>query len=185
MRLTERCHHHLEGGVSHGDIAIDATAGNGHDTVKLAELVGRDGKVIAIDLQDAAIQSTKTRLESVGFLNRCELIQNDHAAALKQLEAAYSKQASAITFNLGYLPGSDKQVQTSAENTLPALDSAMRLLKPTGLLLVTAYRGHAGGPEEAEQVALWMRTNCPKATSHEPEVSGTRIPPILWVARAG
>ena len=35
----------LEKAVSPGDIAIDATAGNGHDTLFLAKLVGENGHV--------------------------------------------------------------------------------------------------------------------------------------------
>ena len=182
MRLTERVHRYLEECVNAGDQVIDATAGNGHDALKLAELVGPEGKVIAIDLQAEAIGATGVRLESAGLLDRSELIQGDHREVLQELEASHRQRIAAITFNLGYLPGSDKQIQTSPTSTLPALDSAWRLLQPGGRLLVTAYRGHPGGLDEAERVAEWMQENCPQAQRHEPEVRGERIPPILWAA---
>jgi hypothetical protein len=93
---------------------------------------------------------------------------------------------SAITFNLGYLPGSDKTIQTEPKSTLGALRAASDLLKSDGLLLVVAYRGHDGGQTEATQVADWMQTIQERGwtvKSHEPIVTGRRVPPILWVAR--
>ncbi len=184
MRLTELAHLQLEAQLAPGDCAIDATAGNGYDTVKLAELVGRDGQVIAIDLQAEAIASTRARLNATPLETACELIQDNHAQALQALVATHSNKVSAITFNLGYLPGSDKSVQTLSETTLPALDACTALLKPGGLLLVTAYRGHPGGESEAAAVAEWMqRQSGWHIESHEPDVTGPRIPPILWIAR--
>ncbi|MGB0417054.1 MAG: methyltransferase domain-containing protein, partial [Coraliomargarita sp.] len=92
MRLTERCHRYLEDAVNRGNLAIDATAGNGHDTVKLAELVGADGRVLAIDLQQQAIDAAQARLEAASVLERCELILGDHARVLKQFERDHAQQ---------------------------------------------------------------------------------------------
>ena len=184
MRLTELAHQLLEAQIAPGDCAIDATAGNGYDTVKLAELVGTGGQVIAIDLQAEAIASTRARLKAAQLETPCKLRQGDHAHALQSLLATHANKVSAITFNLGYLPGSDKSVQTLTETTLPALDTCTALLKPGGLLLVTAYRGHTGGASEAAAVADWMQQPTGwTIESHEPDVNGPRIPPILWVAR--
>ncbi|MGB0743413.1 MAG: tRNA (mnm(5)s(2)U34)-methyltransferase [Opitutales bacterium] len=187
MRLTEQVHLQLEVVLRPGDTAVDATAGNGHDTLAMAKLVGSTGKVIAIDLQAAAIESTCSRLEEAGQLSQCELIEGDHAEVFNELLAKYRGGISAITFNLGYLPGSDKALTTSPEKTLRALDAAQALLKPGGILLVTAYRGHPGGRDEAKQVAQWMGTlsgNHWHTEVREPLTENKEsFPPILWIVR--
>jgi ubiquinone/menaquinone biosynthesis C-methylase UbiE len=184
MQLTELAHDYLTKHLHHGDLAIDATAGNGHDTLKMAELVGPDGRVVAIDIQASAISATSLRLSDADQLARCELIEGDHANTLEGLANEHSNQAAAITFNLGYLPGSDKSIQTTPASTLTALDAAARLLKSGGILLVTAYRGHEGGLAESESVAQWMHVKEAQGwevESHEPKAN--RIPPILWVLK--
>jgi len=184
MQLTQLAHEYLTQHITDGSIAIDATAGNGYDTLKMAQLVGTAGKVIAIDVQARAIAATGQRLSAAGLSDRCELRQADHAQALIELCAPYKTRVSAITFNLGYLPGSDKCIQTTPSNTISALNAAARLLLPGGVLIVIAYRGHPGGLDEAERVELWMQQQAAaggQIKCHEP--TATRIPPILWVLR--
>tara|TARA_B110000285_G_scaffold164687_2_gene183922 strand:+ start:1534 stop:2100 length:567 start_codon:yes stop_codon:yes gene_type:complete len=186
MQLTDIVHDYLSAHLKPGDHALDATAGNGYDSTVMATLVGAEGHVIAIDIQASAIDATRTRLEAAGCLAQVELLVADHAQALSSLCSNYAQTMRAITFNLGYLPGSDKRIQTEPESTLGALLAASELLKPDGLLLVTAYRGHDGGQTEANQVANWMQTVQERGwtvESHEPIVTSSRVPPILWVAR--
>jgi 16S rRNA C1402 N4-methylase RsmH len=184
MRLTEKVHHILTNHLEEGDQAIDATAGNGYDTLFLAEQVGPSGKVIAIDIQDCAIQSTREKLDSAGLIDRVRLVTEDHATALRNLIASNVGKIAAITFNLGYLPGSDKSIQTHLESTEEALATSIQLLTIGGYLCVTAYRGHSGGIAEAETVEAFMRksqTEGHAVDCHEPESSNS--PPILWVLR--
>ncbi|MGJ8648928.1 MAG: tRNA (mnm(5)s(2)U34)-methyltransferase [Opitutaceae bacterium] len=184
MHLTELAHQYLEAHLHIGDLAIDATAGNGHDTLKMAELVGNTGKVFGIDIQTAAIEATLTRLTDANQSKQCQLIEGDHADALAALCEHHKSNITAMTFNLGYLPGSDKSVQTKPEATLRALNFAQQLLHPKGVLLVTAYRGHEGGLEESKHVEAWMlarKAEGAKIETHEP--TANRIPPILWVYR--
>ena len=184
MRLTEKVHHILTNHLKEGDRAIDATSGNGYDTLFLAGQVGSSGKVIAIDIQDCAIQSTRERLETAGLIDRVRLVSEDHAVALGKLIEANREKVAAITFNLGYLPGSDKRIQTRAESTEAALAAAIQFLVPGGCLCVTAYRGHSGGTVEAATVQPFMRqyqTEGNAVECHEPESSNS--PPILWVLR--
>ena len=184
MRLTERVHHYLNAQLKPGDHAIDATAGNGHDTAHMASLVGPKGQVIAIDIQKSAIDATRKRLNTQSCLAQVQLLCGEHSAILQSLCPKHARTICAITFNLGYLPGSDKHIRTTPETTLRALDASRQLLKPEGLLLVTAYRGHEGGQAEADTVARWMKTlqteGCP-VESHTPATRGTRKPPILWI----
>ena len=157
MRLTELVHRYLSTQLRPGDRAIDATSGNGHDTLHMAKLVGSIGRIIAIDIQKTAIAATSVRLEANDCLQQVELFLDDHSRALQSLGLTQAQTFNAITFNLGYLPGSDKKVQTKPETTLSALDASGKLLKPGGLLLLTAYRGHTGGHIEADHVARWMQ----------------------------
>jgi len=184
MRLTEKVHHILTNHLKEGDRAIDATAGNGYDTLFLAEQVGPSGKVTAIDIQDCAIRSTREKLESAGLIDRVKLVTDDHATALRKLIEANREKIAAITFNLGYLPGSDKCIQTLAESTKEALAASIQLLSPGGCLCVTAYRGHSGGIAETQTVEAFMRKSQMEGHAvdcHEPESS--HIPPILWVLK--
>ena len=184
MRLTEKVHQILTNHLEEGDQAIDATAGNGYDTLFLAEQVGPSGKVIAIDIQDSAIRSTREKLESAGLIDRVKLVTDDHATALRNLIASNVGKVAAITFNLGYLPGSDKSIQTETESTEEALAASIQLLNPGGFLCVTAYRGHSGGIAEAETVEAFMRksqTEGHAVDCYEPESSSS--PPILWALK--
>ena len=138
-----------------GDVAVDATAGNGHDTVHLARLVGKSGRVYAVDVQQQAIRATqhkvKTRAESVDV----RLFHADHAALRQHIDDADVGNIGAVMFNLGYLPRADHDVKTSPETTLPALQTSLELLRPGGVVTVVLYTGHEGGPTEAEAVRQW------------------------------
>ena len=188
MRLTERVHHYLNTQLKPGDHAIDATAGNGHDAAHMASLVGPKGQVIAIDIQKAAIDTTRERLNTRGCSAQVQLLTGEHSSILQSLCSKHAQTICAITFNLGYLPGSDKHIRTTPETTLRALDASRQLLNPKGLLLVTAYRGHEGGQAEANAVAGWMETlqaeGC-SVESYTPATQGTRTPPILWIMSLG
>ena len=54
-------HHYWERLLRPGDWAIDATCGNGNDTLKLAQILG-EGGVIGIDIQQEAINKTEALL---------------------------------------------------------------------------------------------------------------------------
>ena len=141
-------------------------------------------KVIAIDIQDRAIKSTREKLDSAGLIDRVRLVADDHATALRNLIASNVGKIAAITFNLGYLPGSDKSIQTQVESTEEALAASIQLLSPGGYLSVTAYRGHSGGTAEAETVeALMRKSQCEghAVDCFEPESSNS--PPILWLLK--
>ena len=183
MRLTELVHHTLSNHLRDGDFAIDATAGNGHDTNFLAERVGKAGKVFSIDIQLEAIESTRSLLSEKALANRVNLRMGDHSAILEQLSKEYEDSIATIVFNLGYLPGSDKCVKTRAKNTIRALDASTELLRPSGLLCVTAYRAHHGGQEETKSVEAWMAGKVADGwhvMRNEP--ASNNLPPILWLA---
>jgi predicted methyltransferase len=181
MRLVDRAHELLGEALSEGDIAIDATAGNGHDVAFLAEQVGRSGMVYAFDLQKAAIEATTRLLAEKGFGN-VELHQCGHERMDDRLPAEVLGQVTAVTFNLGYLPGGDKSVVTQTRTTCLALRTAMALLRPGGLLLVVAYRGHPGGSEECVAVREEL-SSLTEDLSVEGDPAADATSPLLLAAR--
>lgn len=141
-----------------GDIVIDGTAGRGVDTLKLAELVGASGTVYAFDIQQAALDQTRQRLaalEAPGKLPELKLILENHARMASAVDPAIAGRVAAVMFNLGYLPGSDQTIITEPESTLGALQGALSLLRPGGIITCVLYPGHAGGAEEAAAVEVW------------------------------
>ena len=135
-----------------GDLVIDATAGNGHDTVFLAECVGPGGKVLAFDVQAAALDSARSRVGDAGWV---EFFHESHA---KMADHAAAGSVAVVMFNLGYLPGENHELTTESNETLAALEVAARLLKSGGVLSVICYPGHAAGAAEAVAVEAWMTT---------------------------
>ncbi|HET6872866.1 MAG TPA: class I SAM-dependent methyltransferase [Sporolactobacillaceae bacterium] len=139
--------------LKEGEIAVDATAGNGHDTVFLAHQVGEAGHVFAFDLQKQALKNTETRLKEAGFCERVTLIHASH-----HLAESYIKKEEKLTlalFNLGYLPGGDKSIVTKVETTLRAAEFFLRVLKPNGRVILVLYPGHEEGRLEAAEVETW------------------------------
>lgn len=136
-----------------GDTVVDATAGNGHDTVFLARLTGHSGHVHAFDVQEEAIRSTRERLEAAGLFTPAIHL---HLASHDRLAELVSGPVKAIVFNLGYLPGGDKKTVTCTDSTLAALEQAAALTSPNGLLSVMCYPGHEGGDTEAEAVEAFL-----------------------------
>jgi predicted methyltransferase len=152
-RPTELAHRLLEDVVGEGALAIDATAGNGHDTLFLARLVGPSGRVLAFDVQAAAIESARTLLEREGVAERVVFHHESHVFLADRAEVG---SVDVVMFNLGYLPGADRSVITETDGTLMALNAAAEALRPGGWLCVTCYPGHAGGGDEAEAVEQWL-----------------------------
>ena len=168
--------------MQQGDTVVDATAGNGHDAQLLASLVGVTGHTIAIDIQQSAVESTSSRLERDGL--NADLRLADHAMELNSLRAA-GLQVKAVMFNLGYLPGSDKQVTTDSGSTRAAIQAASEMLKPGGALTIIAYRGHAGGLEEATIVEQYL-AELPTdqfETSRIDSDANNPTSPVLFVVR--
>lgn len=140
--------------VSKDDIVVDATVGNGNDTLFLCELVGAEGKVIGFDIQDKALAKTKEKLEERNMLNRVEIINTGH----ENLKDHVNTHVSAIMFNLGYLPGNNHRITTKYDTTLIAIKQGIELLKKNGVMTISVYPGHAEGFEEKEKLLEFLST---------------------------
>lgn len=150
--LTQQAQDAVRGVVSQGDVVIDATTGNGYDTQFLAELVSPSGRVYAFDVQGAALEKTGRRLEEAGHKNVL-LLNQCHSEMVNQIPTSHHGYVAAVMFNLGYLPGADKQVTTSAATSIEAIAQALALIREGGVVTVLAYTGHDGGASEAQAVA--------------------------------
>ena len=139
-------HRLLRETVRTGDTVLDGTAGNGHDTLFLAQCAGENGRVYAFDIQPQAIAATDERLRQHKMRNRVRLIQAGH----EHLAEHIREPLAAAVFNFGYLPRGSKHIATQAETSLAAVKSALSLLRTGGLLAAVLYHGHeAGKPETA------------------------------------
>lgn len=142
-------HDLIEQVIGEGDTVFDCTMGNGHDTLFLAKHVGAAGQVFAYDVQPAALQTTKTRLEQAGCLDQVHLLLKGHETLQDEL-SRLSVPVAAAMFNLGYLPGSDKTVVTRASSTLKALHQLRKHLRTHGLITLVVYSGHSEGKRERD-----------------------------------
>lgn len=144
--------------VRNGDRVVDATCGNGKDTLLLAELVGPSGTVWAFDIQETALERTRERLRQDGRQEQVRLLHAGH----ERIAELITQKVQAIVFNLGWLPGGPREIATATPTTLQALHAALPLLSPGGLLLITCYPGHPGGDEETAAVQHWCGTLPPR-----------------------
>ena len=145
--------------IREGDVVVDATMGNGKDTLFLCELVGEDGLVHAFDVQEEAVERTRERVEEAGFAERAAL----HLAGHETMKAHVQEGVRAVMFNLGWLPGAQHAVTTLTETTLQAVEAACGLIVPGGIVTICVYPGHDEGKKElaaldAFAAALPVRT---------------------------
>ena len=138
--------------VEPGDTVVDATMGNGHDTQMLCETVGPEGRVWAFDVQAKAVEETRNRLREQGLDGRAELILSGHEHMAEYVKGP----VKAVMFNLGWLPGGDHEVTTRWETTRTAVESALDLLAPMGVLVICAYPGHAEGEREKQELTAFL-----------------------------
>lgn len=141
-------HLHLRSCIRAGDHVVDATCGNGSDTLLLAELVGDSGHVWAFDIQAEAIRRTTSLLADKGLLSRVTLIPHSHQSIAEQVQIPLA----AIVFNLGYLPGGDHSIITQTESTIQAIKQGLPLLLPGGIMTICLYPGHNGGDDEQQAI---------------------------------
>jgi predicted methyltransferase len=182
-RLTDIAHEHLRTVITAGDTVIDATIGNGYDTLFLAECVTEAGRVFGFDVQAAAVEKTRARLQQAQITNT-QLYLQSHAEMLAVLPSTCIGQVSAVMFNLGYLPGSSREIVTQTQSSNIAIEQALTLLKPGGLLSVLAYPGHAGGDVETstliEKFACWQQQFGNVETHRQSELASS---PVLFLIR--
>lgn len=132
--------------IREGDVVVDATMGNGKDTLFLAELVGETGRVYAFDVQQEAVERTRERVQEAGYEARTTLLLAGHETMAQHVKGP----VQAVMFNLGWLPGAEHIVTTRTETTLAAVQAALALIVPGGIVTVCVYPGHEEGGRERQ-----------------------------------
>lgn len=148
-RPLDVSHDFLAEVLNANSISLDATMGNGNDTLFLAK---RSHKVYAFDVQKEALHNTQKRLEEAGVTN-ATLILDGH----EHLSRYVSAPLTAAIFNLGYLPSADKAIITRPQTTLQAIEQVLALLKVGGRVSLMIYYGHEGGEMEKDAVLDFVR----------------------------
>ncbi|WAA11774.1 tRNA (mnm(5)s(2)U34)-methyltransferase [Fervidibacillus halotolerans] len=151
-------HSLLEQTIQPGDFVIDGTAGNGNDTLFLAKLVGKDGKVFAFDIQKEAIERTRKRLEMEKEIEQVTLFLSGHERMKQQIPKKYHGKIAAGIFNLGYLPRGDHSIVTKANSTIEAVKQLLEMLKPGGIIVLVVYHGHPEGKQEKDELLSFSKT---------------------------
>jgi len=173
--------------ISVGDTVIDATCGNGHDSLLLAQLALNDdqGSVFCLDVQKQALKSTAQRLATI-----LPPIQRRRVHYLEQgheiLPELPPQSVALIVYNLGYLPGSDKRIKTQPDTTLRSLDQARPLVRAGGAISLIAYPGHVEGALEQnallKELATWDRNDW-SVCQHSWTNRGPRAPSLFLLQR--
>lgn len=144
VKATKMAQSIVEQVVKENDTVVDATLGNGNDTLFLMGLVP-GGRVYSFDIQESAIESFK---ENLLDRENIFLINDGH----ENINKYVNEKPSAIMFNLGYLPGGDERVITRSETTIEAVSKSLKLLSPGGIISIVSYIGHKGGQDEAMDI---------------------------------
>lgn len=175
--------------LSAGDLAIDATCGNGHDTLRLAQLLLAcpESLIFGLDIQQSALDNTASLLKNSlppSFLTRVLLHLLNHAN-IDQLPLPFPPRL--IVYNLGYLPGGDKTITTQTPTTLQSLHRAIQLLAPDGAISATLYPGHPEGEKEEKEILNWAG-QLPAAkwrVCHHRWINRALSPSLLWIRSIG
>lgn len=183
--FIELAHSYWKALLSPTDCAIDATAGNGFDTLQLATILLPYGKIFAIDIQKEALEATKKRLQehfSEEHLQRVSFHERSHATFPPE---AHEKPIKLIVYNLGYLPRSDKQIKTLAHSTLESLENGLNLLQKGGMISVMCYPGHEEGKVEEGAVLAWAQKLPPKEIKswHHTQPNKPNSPNLLMLEK--
>jgi 16S rRNA G1207 methylase RsmC len=147
--MTTIAHLFLSHLIKKDDILIDATMGNGHDTLFLAN---HAKKVYAFDIQKQAIETTSLLLEK-HQINNVDLILDSH-----ENFSNYVRSFQGVIFNLGYLPHGDKSITTKAFSTIKTIDHMLSKLQQNGYMIIVVYPGHPEGRKESIEIDSYLNT---------------------------
>lgn len=179
-QITSYIQHFIREHVKEGDFCIDATAGNGNDTLLLCQLVGVRGRVLAFDIQKLALEHTQELLERHAC--QAELILESH---VRMGDYAKKESVDCIVFNFGYLPKGDHTICTEAASSIAAIEIGLSLLKRGGLMTLCIYSGQDSGFQERDALLAYLKTidrkeylvilSCYYNRIHHPP-----IPVVIW-----
>lgn len=139
--------------VKHGDVVVDATMGNGNDTIFLCKLVGEKGKVYSFDIQESAVEITKENLKINNVEGQVQLILDGH----ENIDKYIKEEVKLVMFNLGYLPKAEHRITTKVSTTIMAVEKSLKLLQKNGIVILVIYHGHEEGKKEKENIESFVK----------------------------
>lgn len=169
--ISELSHDIVKKYCTNFNVAVDATLGNGYDTDFLSSLFL---KVYSFDIQNIAIENYKNNKK-----NNVILINSSHS----NINNYVKERPDCIIFNLGYLPGGDKNVTTMASSTIESLKTSLKILNNGGIIIVCIYTGHKEGKKEEECILNFVQNLSKKefSTVLHTYVNRQNNPPKLLV----
>lgn len=170
--------------LSPRDLVVDATCGNGQDTLYLSHLVP-EGIVFSFDIQQEALSNAELLLKShlpPEQLQRVFLVLQSHA---KWEAISFPFPPKLIVYNLGYLPGGDKQITTKTVTTLESIKKGLSLLDSKGALSITCYPGHPEGALEEKEILDFFSSLPFKdwMICHHRFINRSNAPSLFWVSK--
>ena len=158
---------------------IDATCGNGHDVLFLSQRTG--GQIFVYDIQDKALSTARNRV----FENLNE--RNSRITFFKACHSSFDLipkkiPIHLIVYNLGYLPGADKNLTTKVKTTLTSIHNALGRITKQGAISITCYPGHEEGAREEKAIlSLFEKINDSKSVLYHRWINRPKSPTLIWI----
>lgn len=188
QHAVKLAHRYWRGFVRKGDTVIDATCGNGHDTLDLTRLALENdkGNVIAFDIQAAALEKAQSLLRANvthEIFERIQWVQGSHAQWPPFVK---TMDVRLVVYNLGYLPGGDKGLTTNTETTWQSLQGALEFLQDGGIISITCYPGHEEGKREETLLLEKLASLDPKRWSicHHRWINRNHPPSLIMIEKS-
>ena len=140
----------MEQFINKESLCVDMTLGNGNDLVRMAKL-STQGELYGFDIQEEAIRRSKEKFSEGSHIH---LILDSH----ENFSNYVKSPIDFAIYNLGYLPGGDKDIYTMVDSTLGSLKQLLTQLKVGGNVVITAYPGHAMGKRESLKIKELLST---------------------------
>lgn len=172
-------HQLITGRLATAQYIVDATAGNGRDTLFLAQHSAAEAVITAFDIQETALTKTRQLLEKHRLAEKVHLILDSHANIARHV----TKPVDLAVFNLGYLPGGSHAISTHASSTLEAVQQLMELLGAGGIISLIAYPGYPEGLAEHSVLQEYFLRLAPNliTVSCWQMINHTGNPPVLYI----
>lgn len=152
----------------HINLAVDMTAGNGYDTLFLSESANL---VYAFDIQKEAIENTS---KLISHKNNVKLIHDNHENVLKYID----QDIDLAIYNLGYLPGSSKEIMTNCSSTINSLKDLLKILNNQGIIILEIYPHNQ---EESKKVQEFTKKLNPPFYVAKLDLFNMKNPPYLII----
>ena len=129
-------------------IAADMTVGKGNDSKYILDNTSVE-RLYGFDIQKEAEKAARN------------LIGKDerfifHLESHEKVDNYIKEGLDLAVFNLGYLPGGDKEITTNYKSTIKSLEKTLGLMDPDGLIIITIYPGHPAGKLESERIEKFL-----------------------------